>query len=431
MSRNARKLISLIGILLSYPLQAQDPKDPATPDTIEVTQDTLAAITGTRLSFLDPDANRIHNSVSLSDFYEKLYRLRQKQNLRVNIIHIGDSHIQADFLSRVVRQNFQGDFGNGGRGLMIPGRVARTNQPSNLYSYTSTVWEVKRCVNPEKYLPIGIGGITLRTIQPNANFTIRTLNVPSLDYRFDKITLFFQKDLTSFNIGVQDSIRQDVAFIGPYTFEPFANTSTVQLPYLSHQVTFQMLPSTAAQTQAVIFGINLENGKPGVVYHAIGVNGAKFKHFVAATLFADQTAALTPDLIIVSLGTNEALDYPYSDPQLTTQIDLLLGRLKAKNPNTRVLLTTPSDNFRRRMRRNPGVEIVRNKIIQYADSHNLAYWDLYAVGGGKHAADHWRKNALMQRDGVHFTVKGYELQGNLLYEALMQGFEEYVQYRHH
>ena len=77
------------------------------------------------------------------------------------------------------------------------------------------------------------------------------------------------------------------------------------------------------------------------------------------------------------------------------------------------------------------MEIIRNKIIEYADFHNLAYWDLYGAGGGKHAADHWRVNHLMQRDGVHFTVKGYELQGNLFYEALMKGFDEYVQYRHH
>ena len=414
---NLKRLLSLLALLCwCGPLLAQD---------------TLAAGEGIKYDFLDQEDNRIHNVVSLSDFYEKLYRLRKGANLQVRIIHIGDSHIQADFLSGVLRQNFQHDFGNGGRGLIFPGRVARTNEPSNFFTSSSSLWEVKRIVFPEQPLPIGIGGITLRTVQANAALAIKILDAPSLDYSFNKITLFFKKDLSSFNVVIKDSINEDVAFIGPYTFEPFANASTVLLPFRTHQVTFQMLSSTAAQKQATIFGINLENGKPGLVYHAIGVNGAKFKHYLAAELFVDQTVALAPDLLILSLGTNEALDYPYFDPQFANQMDGLIERLKAKNPNAKILLTTPPDSYRRKTRRNPGVEFIRKKITSYADLHNLACWDLYQVGGGTHSADHWKKNRLMRHDGIHFTVPGYALQGNLLYEALMKGYDEYVQYRHH
>ncbi len=229
---------------------------------------------------------------------------------------------------------------------------------------------------------------------------------------------------------IKDSVNEDVAFIGPYTFEAFANTSTVLLPFRTHQVTFQMLSSTAAQNQGTIFGINLENSRPGLVYHSIGVNGAKFKHYLAAEFFVDQTVALAPDLLILSLGTNEALDYPYFDPQFANQMDSLIERLKAKNPNAKILLTTPPDSYRRKTRRNPGVEIIRNKITHYADLHNLACWDLYQVGGGKYSADLWKKNRLMRHDGIHFNVPGYALQGNLLYGALMKGYDEYVQYRH-
>jgi lysophospholipase L1-like esterase len=393
-------------------------------------QDTLSAGEGKRYDFLVQEENHIHNVVSLSDFYEKLYRLRKGENIQVRVIHLGDSHIQADFLSSTIRQNFHRDFGNGGRGLIFPGRVARTNEPSNIFTSSGSLWQVKRMVFPDQPLPIGIGGITLRTVQPNATLAIRVLDSPPLNYSFNKITLFFKKDVSSFNVVIKDSVNEDVAFIGPYTFEPFANTSTVLLPFRTHQVTFQMLSSTAAQNQATLFGINLENGKPGVVYHAIGVNGAKFKHYLAAELFVDQTAALAPDLLILSLGTNEALDYPYFDPQFANQMDSLIQRLRAKNPNAKILLTTPSDSYRRKTRRNPGVEFIRNKIKNYADLHNLAYWDLYQAGGGKHSADLWKKSRLMRYDGIHFTANGYVLQGNLLYEALMKGYNEYVQYRH-
>jgi lysophospholipase L1-like esterase len=330
----------------------------------------------------------------------------------------------------MVRQLLQRNFGNGGRGLIIPGRVARTNEPLSIATSSTASWEVKRLVFPDQPLPIGIGGITLRTRQANANLTIKTHNAPSLDYGFNKITLFFQKDLNSFHMVVKDSVSTDLAFVGPYTVEQFANTSTVVLPANTHLVTLQMLQSTSTQTQTTLFGIDLENGKPGVVYHAVGVNAAKFRHYLAASLFVDQTAALAPDLFILSLGTNEALDYPYIDLQFTNQIEAMIERLKVKNPAAAYLLTTPPDSYRRKTRRNPGVEIIRDKIIEYADKHNLAYWDLYSIGGGKHSADLWKKNKLMQKDGVHFTVPGYELQGNLLYEAILKGYDEYVQYRH-
>src|SRR5262249_3383795 len=154
----------------------------------------------------------------------------------------------------------------------FPDRVARTNEPTNFYSSSNTSWEAKRCVFPEQSLPIGIGGITLHTRQPSANLAIRVSDALNLNYSFNKFTLFFKKDPSSFNVVVKDSLNEDVAFLGPYTFEPFPNTSTVMLPFRTHQVTFQMLASTVSQTEVTLFGINLENGQPGVVYHSIGVN---------------------------------------------------------------------------------------------------------------------------------------------------------------
>src|SRR5258708_6015963 len=154
-----KRLLSLVALFfLSRPLLAQD---------------TLTAGAATRYDFLDREQNRIHNGVSLSDFYEKLYRLKKGENLQVRIIHIGDSHIQADFLSGVIRQNFHRDFGNGGRGLIFPGRVARTNEPSNFFTSSASTRQVKRIVFPEQPLPVGIGGVTPSTVQPHPTLSVK------------------------------------------------------------------------------------------------------------------------------------------------------------------------------------------------------------------------------------------------------------------
>ena len=392
-------------------------------------QDSIA-FTFHHYGFENEEENEITNSEYLADFFEKLYQVRKGNTQQVNLVQIGDSHIQADFFSGTIRQNIQSDFGNAGRGLIVPGRIAHTNEAYNIVTSSSFKWDSKRLVFPDQPLPIGIGGITISTQVPNASLRIKTLNYPPLDYSFDRLTLFYQKDFTSYNFSVKDSANQDLAFIGPFTFEPYANSSTVFLPNRKNEIIIQTLSPTASQTQATIFGVNLENGKKGVLYHAIGVNGARYKHYNEAIYFAEQTMALHPDLFILSLGTNEALDYPYIDSQLFNYIDELVESLKSKNPGVRFILTIPADNYRKKTRRNPGIERIRDIIMRYADQHNLAYWDLYSVAGGSHSADAYKSNNLIQRDGVHFTKEGYLLQGNLFYQALIKSYNTYVSYRH-
>jgi lysophospholipase L1-like esterase len=392
-------------------------------------QDTVAFHITPTYDFIKSDSNSISNSVALAPFYDKLYRLKKEQQTTVSILHIGDSHIQADYLTQAMRALMQHEFGNAGRGLVFPGRVARTNEPQTIRSSSSAEWESKRIIYTNQPLPIGIGAMTLQTNATEASILLQTKSLDSLNNSFNKVNFFFQKDFSSYNLVVKDSTGQYLAYVGPYTYET-KNTSRILLPISVNQIEFQTLQSTPSQNQFTLFGLSLENGKPGVLYHATGGNGAKAKHFVEASNFAEQTHELAPDLIIISLGTNEAIDHPYIDPKFLMQLDTLVTQLKSNNPGALFLLTTPIDFYKKKTRRNPGVEIIRSKIVSYADEEGYAYWDLYTSSGGKHSADQWKKNDLMQPDGIHFNKAGYKLQANLLYEALIKGYNEYVRYRH-
>lgn len=394
-----------------------------------VAQDTIPYPTNAGYDFIQTDANVIHNSVSLSAFYEKLYQVKKVKQSTINIIQIGDSHTQADFASGTTRILLQQEFGNAGRGLVFPGRVGRTNEPTTLYSSSTGSWENKRIIYTNQPLSIGIGAMTLRTSDLNASILIKTKPLENVAYSFNKVTFFFQKDFSSYNLVVKDSIGRYLAYVGPYTVED-KNTSRIQLPFSTNQIEFHTLQSTPDQSQFTLFGINLENSRPGILYHAIGSNGAKAKHYLEAAYFAEQTSELTPDLFIISLGTNEAVEHPYVDPKFTSQLDAFVNKLKSINPTAQFLFTIPADFYKKKNRRNPGVEFIRNKLIEFADEHQHAYWDLYTVGGGTHSADLWKKNNLLQSDGIHFTKVGYQLQGTLLYEALIKGFNEYVLYRY-
>jgi lysophospholipase L1-like esterase len=375
---------------------------------------------------LEVDAdNVIQNDQYLDDFYEKLYQLQLTNQGEVSIVHIGDSHIQADYLTSVVRRNFQKDFGNAGRGLIVPLNVAGTNEPNNFKTESNVSWKAKRCVFPSQPLPIGIGGVTIETTDPSASLRI-FMNDLWLDYSFNRLTLFYEKDDASFDFSVRGPRGRELGVINAGMQPAHENVSSIEWRERINSITIQAVKSSDDQSRALIYGLVLENSTNGVLYNTIGVNGAKFSHYNQASGFAAQTAALHPDLFIISLGTNESLRYPNVDKALYGDIEKLISTLRAVNAGAKFILVTPQDAFRNRNKPNPGILQVRKVIIRYAVDNGLAFYDMYRATGGAQSAEAWSKNALLGNDGVHLTRDGYEYEGNLFYDAMMKGYNLYV-----
>jgi lysophospholipase L1-like esterase len=373
--------------------------------------------------------NVIQNVLHLQPFYEHLYQLNSQASKKVSIVHIGDSHIQADYLTSVVRRNFHLHFGNAGRGLVVPLQVAGTNEPANFKTMSNITWKSKRCVFPDQPLPIGVGGVTIQTTNANANLEIRMHDL-WLDYTFNSLTLFYKKDERSYHFSIRSSENVQLAVIDSSCSSLARNVSKVSWEKGIGAVTIHSVKAAPQQSQAVLFGAVLENSNNGVLYHAIGVNGAKARHYNAAAFFAEQTGALDADLFVISLGTNESADYPNIDRNFRNHLDQLVSSLKMHNPRAHFVLVTPQEVFRRRNKSNPGIVQIREEIIRYAVEHGLAFYDMYRALGGEHSALNWRSGGLLSPDGIHLTKDGYEYQGNLFFHALMKGYNSYVSAGH-
>src|SRR5689334_10476240 len=98
--------------------------------------------------FISTVFNRISNNSGLDSFYKKLHQLKLNGSGTVSIVHIGDSHIQADFMTAVVRNGLQDFFGNAGRGLVFPYQLAQSNSPDDIYSSSSIGWQFNRIAHP-------------------------------------------------------------------------------------------------------------------------------------------------------------------------------------------------------------------------------------------------------------------------------------------
>ena len=62
---------------------------------------------------------------------------------------------------------------------------------------------------------------------------------------------------------------------------------------------------------------------------------------------------------------------------------------------------------------------MRDALIEMAAEKGVALYDLYSVAGGTGAAANMKKAGLLGKDGVHLTVAGYRLFGDMLANALL------------
>lgn len=384
--------------------------------------------------FVHMDENIIVDEChSMSKFYEQLYSLeihrkteikQSGQPYKVSIMHIGDSHIQAGFLTVEMMNLLQEKFGSAGRGLVFPLKLAKTNEPYDYLIRSEEQWDRTLCVQRVKRLPMGLGGMAIKAVNSSFTFEIKANNTTN-DHSFNTITVFHHEKAPELNVADKDikSVVEPVAY-------PF-----ISRLHLDKNVSHLSLSSemTEKKDSAIYYGFNLENGKSGILYHAVGMNGAQFRHYASVQDFAEQISILTPSLLIFSLGTNEAFRGRLFEGRFFKEIDDIIMPVLKENPNAVVLITIPPDCLespaKSTQKSNQNLQDIRNALIKYAQSNSFAYWDLYSVLGGRNSAYPLYQKGYLSEDGVHFRKGGYTFLGQLFYDALLNDYTNYVRHR--
>jgi lysophospholipase L1-like esterase len=363
----------------------------------------------------NPKNTILGESASLAHFFSALDALATDSCKTLSIVHIGDSHIQADYFSGMLRVLLQEKFGNAGRGLIFPYHIAHTNEPVNYSSSSLSEWKgVRNVINPNS-VAIGVCGISAFSVSDNPGFSIKTRNQKGMNYAFNRVELFSKVSDPANTL----LLSQSGTVVAEQKTNPFV--SVFNLPDTTHHIDFQF----SALNTVDIHGIVLKNDHAGIIYHSIGVNGASYKSYNSTSLLMAQLPYLKPDLIIISLGTNESYSNAFNLTEFEECVTTFLTRIKLACGPCSILLTTPSDNYKFKKGKpinNPYPQLISDYFISNAAAYHCAVWDLYEVMGGRESMKHWKKQGLATKDYVHFTKKGYELQGNLLFEAIMNRY---------
>lgn len=381
--------------------------------------------------FLKKELNRIqlpgNDSSRLDRFFHQIDTLLAEKKGRIHIVHIGASHVQADILSHQVRQHLDAINGESmtPRGFIFPYSIAKTNNPTNYRVSYSGEWESEKNVGRNRTKPLGVGGITVYTQDPAARLSI-DLNPDSVArWQFNRLRLLgYAEDSTCMVTPVlfhgNDIIEGQLDLSSDtYLFELPALAGSFSMGFIQHDT----VPHTF-----MIHGFLPENDSPGIVYHAIGVNGAAVPSYLSCEDFEKELAILNPDLIIFGIGINDATSGDFTQEGFVLNYRYLLEKIERASPDCAYLFITNNDSFRKVSRRrymvNKNGVIARDAFFELARLYDAGVWDLFSLMGGLNSMRQWQSVKLAQVDKVHFTKAGYLLLGDMLYNAFIDYYKK-------
>lgn len=424
--------------------------------------------------------NHIYNAKVLESVFQKLNENETASNQKINIVHIGDSHIQGDLMTNEIRKKLQEKFGNAGRGFVFPYQLAKTNGSYNERFYSNRTWESYRNISPAKKYPVGLSGIGLW--RDNAGFVIE-LNVKDKAYKFNSIHIITPQNQKMFDLALSSKtniiqstepkvithkIKKGEAIsiiadkynisvteikkanglksnniragrilriptketrpknIKTSEYVPLDLTSDSFSYYYNSEKALDkiyLIPNKEAADYE-LSGIVLEKNAPGVTYSGIGVNGAKFSDYNKYPLFFEQLKSLHPDLLIFSLGTNESYDNMEASGYVR-ELREFISNLKEQKIDVPIIVMTPPPSLHRGRKPNVYVKDYAERINSIAEKEDFAVWDLYDEFGGINGVRKLRSEGLIGPDFVHYSKKGYQKQGKLFTEAFLRAYDNF------
>jgi len=350
-------------------------------------------------------------------FFEKLAEAKN-ENEPLRILHYGDSQIEGDRITSVLREQLQAEYGGSGPG-MVP-----VNEPNHSRSSikidTRGNWVRKQVFGPRGSQ---LAGNSYGVLGFSHSFSNAVMDTQQTDTA--KAQIFLSPMYTAFK-RASDYTRLKVLYRN-YGFGQLAidgvemamDTSGKPVIYArnvsntgKHQIDFAN--DFSAQVYAVI-----ADDSNGVAVDNIAVRGSSGLVFTKmdAQNLADQYRLMNVGMIIYQYGVNVVPyirdDYSFYQKQVSQQ----LLALKKLNPGVPILVIGASDMSRKE---DGNYESYPNIPLIVEAQSGCAFWNLYGAMGGNNSMPAWvnAKPALAQADYIHFTQRGANVVGQKLHQAL-------------
>ena len=398
--------------ILSDSLLAEADTVSVIPTDSLIQQDTLATQDSVpqKPQPVIPEVNVVHTDsrAYLAAFYAALDSASSKP---VRVVHYGDSQIEEDRITNILREKWQKQYGGGGVGLIplhqtIPTRTIRQKLSINGVVQTTQkgpkryiVYGPKsmRLTDSDDYGVMGQVAVMDTALVPGSDSVV--LHVEPLDKKrkphnyFNRVRILADSSLT-------------------FSLSPLADSTT-------HC-------DIVLQGTGNVYGVSLET-PIGVIVDNIPMRGCSGNIFtkIDSVQLSDFYRESNTRLIILQFGGNMI---PQTENPSTisgyvrSTMRQQVRYLRACAPEASILFIGPSD-----MSTNTDGEMVTYPLVPYMDrllkkmaqEEGIAYWSMYEAMGGKGSMVRWVENGLAGSDYVHFTRAGANNIGKKLYNWLM------------
>ena len=357
---------------------------------------------------------------------ENLFYFTQEMNLPLDVVQIGDSHIQPGVMAAPLGKILKKQFGDGGYGMAYPYQLANTNGHSSYKTSSNVSWQPYKVTSKNPDQPIGIAGYSIYQNRSDAY----------IDYKFDStqtpaihfVTVFHSSNLDSnYHYAVHSRTGIQGQFIDSES-TPFKSVFYFEKGIFSFRISH--IKKYKLQNSSVLQGVYVRSKESGAVVSSIGVNGATFNQYNQAEDFRKHIESLSPEIVILSLGTNEAFQgSSFSDSifreEVRGMIQLLAG---LESPPIVVLTTPPGVSISQKVGKrysyvpNPLVPRIQRIQLELAKTYHLYVFDLFSCLGGDGSMKQWAALGLTDSKQIHLSMKGYTLAG----ESMAKSFSHHL-----
>ena len=421
-----------------------------TADTVSVNVASITSIQ--RLQFPNNDNSVLYN------FFEDLQAERDDV---IRIVHYGDSQLEGDRITSVIRKNLQKQFGGSGPGLLPAlqpynyGVTIKQRNTGGWYRY-NTMEHTKSVKGKRFGILAGFARFAplryiaeLDTTKVSENDSTKTEKVePEVNTSAYGGMITFKRSKRAYENN--NFYKQVRLFYGynqsPVRVSVYANDSLVETKTLPanrqlmsakwkvnspEKLVFKFNGSDSPE----IYAIGLDADK-GIAVDNVPMRGSSGFMFTRQNkeLLQSMLNKLNVKLLILEFGGNVTpyvtSNYDYYGKMFGKQLALI----REIKPDLPMILIGPADMSRKRGGEYvsyPNIPNISKALRKQAFKYDVAYWDMYEAMGGENSMPSWvfHDPPLAGKDFIHFTRKGSEIISKIFYNALIMEYNDYLKHK--
>ncbi len=343
-----------------------------------------------------------NSSSNVVQLKHRFKRLQDGYGDVIRITQFGDSHSAADLFTGRLRTVLQRRYGNAGIGWVSPLRVR--GQRHDKITHQSSDWRLFDSRHKGYDGSYPMGGYVAKARSEMAFIRLNHKDTIAGEWLLKLLVKYNELD--------------------DWQVANYTTTLPVEI---------------AGKEDMEIGGIWLTkaSGK-GVIVETIAANGAKntlWNKWGTGWLKRDLATLSHSDMVILAYGTNEAFNKRLSVRQFTNSINRRVQQIRRVLPKAVILIIGAPESYKKRPSKAQLKKVefasedcqtqrpllltqIQRTLANIAKQQGTLYWDWQKAMGGQCQVPDLINQGLMQKDGIHFTRRGYQYSADKLISYL-------------